>query len=90
MDYLRHVSFRYPDSRVVLTVMYGSLKSTEEVTVSYLRRDIVPMLETQTNEKAVTGLCFCDGIDELQKASAGLYGILDYNMTMWAEGTVGI
>ena len=73
-------TFNYPDKRLVLTVLYH-LKSMEE-TVSYLRRNIVPMLEAQTKKKAVAAFRFCEGIDELQKASAGVYGILDYNITI--------
>lgn len=71
---------RYPDRRVILTVMYG-LKSTEEVT-GYLRQNVAAMIENQTNGKSVTGLCFCDGIDKAQKAAVELYGVLDYNMTV--------
>ena len=73
-------TFSYSGKRLILTVLYN-LKSTKE-TSGYLRQNIAPMLETQTKRKAVIALHFCEGIEMIQKASASLYDILNYNITI--------
>lgn len=77
---LFQVCILYSEERKRIVAVLYHLEDREKIH-QYLKKTIVPMVSSQTNRKAVMGLRYCEGMEQMQQTCSELQGALDYNLS---------